>query len=115
MASKYAARAILYRLRYGLDDRETPMCVAGITMVDSRASGVLYTVDPARPESGLLKISAVLGQGEYLVSGETSPDGFFVDRQTLAVVDQSLGNKASRLVTSPDGGLRLEETPEAGA
>lgn len=111
VASKYAARAILYRLHYGLDDRETPMCVAGITMVDSQASGVLYTVDPARPESGQLKISAVLGQGEYLVSGETSPDGFFVDRQTLAVVDQRLGNKASRLVTSPDGGLRLEETP----
>ncbi len=41
VASKYAARAILYRMRYGLDDRETPMCVAGIAMVDSRASGVL--------------------------------------------------------------------------
>jgi pyruvate,water dikinase len=113
VASKYAARAILYRLRYGLDDRETPMCVAGIAMVDSRASGVLYTVDPARSESGLLKISAVLGQGEYLVSGETSPDGFFVDRQTLAVVDRHLGSKARRLVTRPGGGLRLEETAVA--
>jgi pyruvate,water dikinase len=111
VASKYAARAILYRLRYGLDDRETPMCVAGITMVDSQASGVLYTVDPARSESGVLKISAVLGQGEYLVSGETSPDGFFVNRQTLKVVDRRLGSKAKRLVTRPDGGLNLEETP----
>jgi pyruvate,water dikinase len=113
VASKYAARAILYRLRYGLDDLETPMCVAGIVMVDSQASGVLYTVDPARPESGLLKISAVLGQGEYLVSGETSPDGFFVDRQTLSVVDQRLGSKASRLVSNAEGGLRLEDTPVA--
>jgi pyruvate,water dikinase len=113
VASKYAARAILYRLRYGLDDRETPMGVAGITMVDSRASGVLYTADPARPESGLLKISAVLGQGEYLVSGETSPDEFFLDRQTLAVVDQHLGSKASRLVSQSDGGLRLEDTSVA--
>ena len=113
VASKYAARAILYRLRYGLDDRETPMCVAGITMVDSQASGVLYTVDPARPETGLLKISAVLGQGEYLVGGETSPDGFFVDRKTLAVVDRRLGAKARRLVTRPEGGLSLEDTPAA--
>lgn len=113
VASKYAARAILYRLRYGLDDGDTPMGVAGIAMVDSQASGVLYTVDPSRPESGLLKISAVLGQGEYLVSGETSPDGFFVDRQTLAVVDRSLGRKATRLVMRDRGGLILEETPAA--
>lgn len=113
VASKYSARAILYRLRYGLDDKDTPMCVAGIVMVDSRASGVLYTVDPARPDSGLLKISAVLGQGEYLVSGETSPDGYLVDRQTLAIVDRRLGSKSQRLVTRPGGGLGLEETPDA--
>ncbi|MFZ5453485.1 MAG: PEP/pyruvate-binding domain-containing protein [Thermodesulfobacteriota bacterium] len=113
VASKYSARAILYRLRYGLDDQDTPMCVAGIAMVDSRASGVLYTVDPAKPDSGLLKISAVLGQGEYLVSGETSPDGYFVDRQTLALVDRRLGSKSQRLVTRPTGGLCLEETPAA--
>lgn len=113
VASKYSARAILYRLRYGLDDQDTPMCVAGIAMVDSRASGVLYTVDPAKPDSGLLKISAVLGQGEYLVSGETSPDGYFVDRQTLDIVDRRIRSKSQRLVTRPDGGLSLEETPAA--
>jgi pyruvate,water dikinase len=113
VASKYSARAILYRLRYGLDDQDTPMCVAGIAMVDSRASGVLYTVDPARPDSGLLKISAVLGQGEYLVSGETSPDGYFVDRQTLTIVDRRIGSKSQRLVTRPGGGLSLEGTPAA--
>jgi pyruvate,water dikinase len=33
LASKYSARAISYRMRYGLSDRETPMCVAGICMV----------------------------------------------------------------------------------
>ena len=113
VASKYSARAILYRLRYGLDDQDTPMCVAGIAMVDSQASGVLYTVDPARPNSGLLKISAVLGQGEYLVSGETSPDGYFVDRQTLTIMDRKIGSKSQRLVTRPDGGLCLEEIPAA--
>jgi pyruvate,water dikinase len=61
VASKYSPRAILYRLRYGLDDRDTPMGVAGVVMVDSRTSGVLYTVDPAHPDSGFLKISALWG------------------------------------------------------
>ena len=40
LASKYSLRAVMYRLRFGLDDEDTPMCVACIAMVDSTASGV---------------------------------------------------------------------------
>lgn len=43
LASKYSAKAISYRMRYGLADRETPMCVAGLVMIDPRSSGVVYT------------------------------------------------------------------------
>jgi pyruvate,water dikinase len=113
VASKYSSRAILYRLRYGLDDRDTPMGVAGVVMVDSRTSGVLYTVDPAQPDSGFLKISALWGLGEHLVSGEASPDEFLVDRQTLTVKDRHIGRKEQRLMNLPGGGLLLEEVPEA--
>ncbi len=111
VASKYSARAILYRLRYGLDDRDTPMCVAGIVMIDSLASGVVYTVDPADPEADCLKISAIPGQGEHLVGGGASPDEYLLHKQTLAVVHRSLGRKTHCLVTVPEGGLRLEEIP----
>lgn len=112
VASKYSARAILYRLRYGLDDRDTPMCVAGVAMIDSRASGVMYTVDPAEPDSGWLKISAIPGQGEHLVGGEASPDEYFIDKKTLAIQQRALGRKTHRLLTAPEGGLRLEEVPQ---
>jgi pyruvate,water dikinase len=113
VASKYSPRAILYRLRYGLEDEDTPMCVAGIEMIDSRASGVLYTVDPSNPASGTMKISAILGLGEHLVSGEASPDDFFVDRSTLAMVGRDIRPKRSRLVGGEAGGLHLEAIPDA--
>jgi pyruvate, water dikinase len=112
VASKYAPRAILYRLRYGLDDRDTPMCVAGIAMIQSRASGVLYTVDPAQPHAPTLKISSIWGQGEHLVSGEASPDEFFVDKGDLNIVERVIGKKQEQLVTLDGGGLRLEKVPE---
>ncbi len=111
VASKYGARALVYRLRFGLDDRDTPMCVAGVAMIDSRASGVIYTADPTAPDSGRLKISAIYGQGELLVGGEASPDEYFLDRERLAIVQRTLGRKTHRLVTGPQGGLRLEEVP----
>jgi pyruvate, water dikinase len=112
VASKYSPRAILYRLRYGLDDRDTPMGVAGVAMVDARTSGVLYTVDPARPDSGFLKISALWGLGEHLVSGEASADEFLVDRLTLTIRERHISRKEQQLLNLPEGGLILEEVPE---
>lgn len=111
LASKYSPRAIAYRLRYGLEDRDTHMCVAGIVMIDSRASGVLYTVDPSRPDSNLLKINSIWGLGEHLVSGEASPDEFYVDKKTGNIVQRVIGRKAERLVNREGGGTRLEAVP----
>jgi pyruvate,water dikinase len=112
VASKYSARAILYRLRHGLDDRETPMCVAGIAMVDSRASGVMYTVDPSEPESSMIKISAIWGLGEHLVSGEVSPDTFYVNQKTKEIRGRDITRKQQKLSSLETGGTRLEEVPE---
>jgi pyruvate,water dikinase len=112
LASKYSPRAIAYRLRYGLEDWDTLMCVAGIMMVEARASGVLYTVDPARPDANRLKVSAIWGLGEHLVSGEAAADEFFVDKQTGTISRRLVGRKAQRLVNLEGGGTRLEEVPE---
>ncbi len=113
LASKYEPRAILYRLRYGLDDRDTPMCVIAIAMVDSRSSGVLYTADPSAPgSSALIGISSIWGLGEYLVSGEASPDIFLVDKRTKQVVKQDIRRKTKRLIADEYGGTILEDAPE---
>ena len=112
VASKYSSRAILYRQNFGLDDRDTPMCVAGITMIDSVASGVIYTVEPTRPDSGLLKISSIWGLGEQLVSGEASPDEFYVDKKSGVVTRQIIGRKPEKLINLPGGGTQLVSVPE---
>ena len=112
LASKYSPRAIVYRLSYGLDDRDTPMCVAGIVMVDSRSSGVLYTVDPSEPDSHLLKVSSIWGLGELLVSGSVSPDVFYVNKRKGEIVRREIGRKEKRLVSGGQGGTLLEEVPD---
>ena len=95
LASKYTPRAIIYRLRYGLTDAATPMAAAVVVMVDARASGVLYTQDPSRPGSGLLRIDAATGPGEKVVGGSASPDVFHVDRSSLQMVARHTGNKGT--------------------
>jgi pyruvate,water dikinase len=113
VASKYSSRAILYRQNFGLDDHDTPMCVAGITMIDSVASGVIYTVEPTRPDSGLLKVNSIWGLGEQLVSGEASPDAFFVDKSQGVITRRLIGRKREKLINLPGGGTQLVDVPEA--
>jgi len=100
IASKYSPRAILYRLRYGLTDGATPMAAACVVMIQARASGVLYSVDPSRPASGQSRIDAALGFGEQVVSGSASPDVFQVDRESLHAVEWRIQPKEG----DPDGG-----------
>jgi pyruvate,water dikinase len=113
LASKYSARAITYRLHYGLDDRETPMCVAGIVMLDPRSSGVLYTKNPSQPFSETMKINAIPGLGEYLVDGSASPDVFLVDKKEKTILEKQIAPKEFRLVNLSGGGIGLENIPES--
>jgi len=92
VASKYTVRAILYRLRYGLTDAATPMAVAAVAMIDPRASGVLYTVDPSRPGAGQSRIDAARGLGENVVGGAASPDVFRIDRRSFEVVERRISS-----------------------
>jgi pyruvate,water dikinase len=111
LASKYSARAILYRYRQGFDDAQTPMCVAGIRMIEARASGVLYTRDPFNAANDHIRISALWGLGEHLVDGSASPDRFLIHRETGKIVEKIVSRKETRLVTLPQGGTALEEVP----
>ncbi|BCO08626.1 pyruvate phosphate dikinase PEP/pyruvate binding subunit [Desulfolithobacter dissulfuricans] len=86
LASKYSPQSLFYRITLGLGDEETPMGVLVLTMVDARASGVMYTRDPAASAADRLVIHAIFGLGEPLVSGEALPDIFAVSRKTLEVV-----------------------------
>lgn len=113
IASKYSARAISYRMHSGLDDRETPMCAAGVVMLDPKASGVLYTKNPSSPSSDAVKINAVSGLGEYLVDGSASSDVFVVDKKRNVILEKQISSKEFRMVNLSGGGIALENIPES--
>jgi pyruvate,water dikinase len=112
LASKYSPRAVWYRWQRGLEDADMPMAVAGLIMVRPKSSGVMYTRDFSDPEADRLEVSAVWGLGEELVSGQTVPDSFKVDRQKRGVASRTISRKERRLVGLPEGGTRIEEVPE---
>jgi pyruvate,water dikinase len=89
LASLTSQRANAYRHSHAHDDTGVVrMCVIVQRMVDVRAAGVLFTVDPVSARRDRLVIDAVNGLGEALVSGEATPDHYEVDLQNnIAVRD----------------------------
>ena len=81
IASKYSAQALFYRISHGIIDHDTPMAVLVLEMVDSKASGVMYTRDIEDTTSDNLLIHSVWGQGGLLVEGEVSPDVIRVSKK----------------------------------
>jgi len=77
-------------------------------MIDAKASGVMYTLDPATLDDSRVKISALWGLGEQLVGGEATPDAFLVDKASGAIVERQIARKEARLVALPEGGTRIE-------
>jgi pyruvate,water dikinase len=110
-SSLWTARAIGYRLRNNVLQDSAALAVIVQKMVNSAASGVLFT---ANPLSGLLSemvIDATLGLGEALVSGQVEPDHYVVHQPSgesspkWTVVSRMLGTKAVSTRSKPGGGV----------
>ena len=74
LASNYSPGAISYRLHAGLQLAGCDMAVLCQQMVQAESAGIVFTVDPAAPESGRMLISAVPGLGIAAVSGSAPAD-----------------------------------------
>lgn len=82
LASLYSKDALAYRRSAGLPLRGL-MAVACMRMVAAEASGVLYTVDPNRPEgAGKMLVGATRGLGNRAVAGEQSTATFAISRES---------------------------------
>jgi pyruvate,water dikinase len=116
IAGKYAPEAIAYRIRYGLTDLETPMAVLVLEMVAAVSSGVVYTADMENPDGEHLKIHAIWGLGELLVSGQTPADIFTVSKHSPhAIIGKQASAKTVQLVRGEGGGTVSEALDPAKA
>ncbi len=108
-ASLFTSRAIIYRLKNNIPNEGLSMAVVVQKMVNARVSGVAITMDPTNGDRSKITIDSSYGVGEMVVSGQVTPDNIMLDKVTLTVISEHLGDKHAELV--PDAGGR----PPGGA
>lgn len=85
-------RVLSYAGRQNLSEEQLAMAVIIQKMIDSKASGVMFTANPVSQNKNEMMIESVLGLGEALVQGSVTPDNFIVDKESLEIKSKDLQN-----------------------
>lgn len=89
-ASLNQVGTVAYRARSGVAETGVAMGVVVQTLVDARASGVLFTLNPVNGDRSKIVVEAALGLGQAVVAGEVTPDRFLLDKVTLDIRERDL-------------------------
>ncbi|NNC91686.1 MAG: hypothetical protein HKN80_04275, partial [Acidimicrobiia bacterium] len=111
-ASLWSPQVRVYRRREHISEDDLAMAVIIQSMADASWAGVLFTRDPQGSALDI-KVEAVPGLGDDLVSGRITPHSFVVSRSTLAIRSRGERAELDFLEDLARLGLRIEH--RAGA
>lgn len=102
-ASAYTTRAVAFRINKDFPVLADELGVAVPKMVNARASGIAFTVDPVTGDASKIILEANWALGEGVVSGAESVDGFVVDKESLEIGTRHVGEKFKCVVYTENG------------
>ncbi len=104
-ASLFTARAIGYRAKMNFPHDKVLISVGVQKMVNSRTSGVMFTLDPLNGDRSKVVVEGSWGFGEAVVSGSVTPDKFVVDKVCYEVNERTISAKTIECVYEPGKGV----------
>lgn len=104
-ASLYTPQAIAYRsqLPEEVAFESTLISVGVQAMVDAEVAGVAFTVSPRTGDRSVMAINASWGLGQAVVSGEVTPDEYWLSKIGLGVTSSTVAHKTMQCVPSTTG------------
>ncbi|MDJ0828459.1 MAG: PEP/pyruvate-binding domain-containing protein [Desulfobacterales bacterium] len=111
-ASAYFVEAITYRMNKDMGYLLN-IGVGIPKMVNSRLSGIIFTLNPLDGDKSKISIDVSYGLGEAVVSGMVTPDNYLVDKITFDIVACNMGSKECMCVYEDDGSdIKTVDVPE---
>ncbi|EFK97708.1 phosphoenolpyruvate synthase, partial [sediment metagenome] len=89
-----------------------PIGVAVLKMVNSKAAGVMFTLNPANGDRSKIMIEGNWGLGESVVSGSVTPDEWIVDKVVIEIVKRTISTKTFEFAFDESTGrVRMLDVP----
>ena len=111
MSSLFTPRAISYRLKMGFPHDKVLISVGVQKIVDARAAGVMFTLNPTNGDPSKVVIEANWGLGETVVSGICNPDKYVVDKVTKEIERKVSAKECECIYDAVRGGVAHVDTP----
>lgn len=112
-SSLFTPRAIFYREEKGFEHLKVYLSCVVQKMVNAKAAGVMFTIDPVTGNPDVVVIEGSWGFGEFVVQGTVTPDRFVVRKLDLSIIEKQTGRKEKKLVRGDgDGPVEVEVEPE---
>jgi pyruvate,water dikinase len=106
MASLFSAGAVAYRRRVFPDEGKMAIAVVCQRMVDSRSSGIVFSVDTMQLAHDTMVVVAAWGQGEAVVEGGTPTDTFQLRKgPPISIAARQVADKEQGLFAGTESGL----------
>lgn len=113
-ASLFTPRAISYRVKNHFPHEKVFISVGVQKMVNSKAAGVMFTLNPTNGDPSKVLIEGNWGLGETVVSGSVNPDKFVVDKVVMEISEKTVAQKHIACVYDPGkGAVADQEMDEA--
>jgi len=106
-SSLFTPRAIFYRTEKGFAHEKVLISVGVQNMVNSKAAGVIFTINPVTGDPSQIVIEGNYGLGEAVVSGAITPDDFIVDKNTLKIIEKRTAKKTLQYLRDPKTGQTI--------
>ena len=106
-SSLFTPRAIFYRTEKGFAHEKVFISVGVQKMVNSKAAGVIFTLNPVTGDTNQIVIEGNYGLGEAVVSGAVTPDDFVVDKNTLKIIERHIAKKTVQYIRDPKTGKTI--------
>jgi len=113
-ASLFTPRAIFYRFEKKLNKEKISVAVVVQKMVDSKESGIAFSVHPVTQDKNQIIIEAGFGLGEAIVSGSITPDSYVIDKQRFRILDINVNKQTKALYKKTKGGNKWKELGKKG-
>jgi len=113
-SSLFTPRAIFYRNQKGFKHEQVLISVGVQKMVNAKAAGVIFTINPVTGDPSRIVIEGNWGLGEAVVSGSVTPDDYIVDKNSLKIVEKRIVKKTVEYIRDSKTGktVHAEVPPE---
>ncbi|MCL2820949.1 MAG: NACHT domain-containing protein [Oscillospiraceae bacterium] len=106
-SSLFTPSAISYREDKKMAHSKVSISVGVHKMVNSRAGGVMTTLNPITGNQNEIVIKGSFGLGVATVSGAVTPDVFIVDKLTGQIKERNIANKTGEYIRDPNTGKTM--------